>query len=764
MILAEGTTLDRFTIVRLLGRGDFATAYLVSRTPAAKADAVLKLSDSAEREYRDRLAIEADALARFDHPGVPKLLERGDYEGRPFLVMTIAPGTDLRTRLASNASTNEHFSDVTTLTVIGKVLEILAYLHSKQHEHRLGHGWVHRDVKDANVIVSSSGSRVTLIDFGFCKEAGSTEKRTDDSFFRIGAPRYSPPRKHEYPTHAIAVQDVFAVGVLAYQMLTNRFPWSASESEGEGELTEAMRTSQPPSVDQLNNTVRPNVARYVSRLLDIRDEYRITADEAALEARDLLTQLAGSPVGHRGDTASLPKFPEEWRDPIYGDIRLTDYEMRAIDTWEMQRLRRIKQLGFASFVYGGADHSRLSHSVGCVHRVEQILATMEAIEGIRVESEARLVARLYALVHDATHIPYGHTIEDEFALFPPHDVNTDRINRLVLSQGSQLGQHLEQNEIGRHVRQHFDPSATVLQHGVIKELVGGSVGADLLDYIDRDAHYCGLDHRVDSALLRQFRLAARSTGADPRVVSLLHATYGLRTDREYAVEATMLERYALFLKVYTHRTKAKASALLGKALCLAMTTGESALITEEEIEQMGDDELVSVLATRRRKRVNDVAAQLLHRKLPTAVYRAHLLAEGERDDRNYDARVHELERKGSPLCLFPAEARLDVEKQLAGEARGIGQDEVFVYVPRNAPGYKRAHGHWVVDDPSGTPRQARSDWFNRLRERHVGLWDLWVFVGGDADDATRKRLAMAAEERFGLANVIGLPRRQSRLW
>jgi hypothetical protein len=762
--LAEGTTVNGFTIVRLLGRGDFATAYLVNQTQVDNENAVLKISESGERKYRDRLAIEAEALARFNHPGVPKLLAQGEYEGRPFVVMTLAPGVDLRTRLESNVRTNEHFSDVTTLTVIGNLLEILAYLHSNQHTHSFGYGWVHRDVKDANVIISPSASRITLIDFGFCKEAGSTEKRTDDSFFRIGAPRYSPPRKHEFPTHAIAVQDVFAAGVLAYQMLTNRFPWSASESEGEGELTEAMRTDHPPSVDHLNNTVRPGVAQFISRLLDIRDEYRITASEAALEARNLLQQLMESAVSHGVGPVNLIKYAKEWRDPLYGDIRLTDYEMGAIDTREMQRLRRMKQLGFASFVYGGADHSRLSHSVGCVHRVEQILGTMEAIGGIRIDPETRLVARLYALIHDVTHIPYGHTIEDEFALFLPHDVNTNRINRLVLSQGSELGRHLEKNEIGRHVRQHFDPSSTVLQHGVIKELVTGSVGADLLDYIDRDAYYCGLDHRVDSALFRQFRLSARSDSADSRVVSLLHATYGLRTDREYAVEATMLERYALFLKVYTHRAKAKASALLGKAMSLAMTTGESPLITEEELEQMGDDELVSILITRRRKRVNEIAARLQSRRLPTAVYRAHLLQEGERDDRNYRARVDELEQEGSPLKLFPTAARLEVEKQLAILARGIDQDDVFVYVPRTAPGYKKTHGHWVVDDSSGTPRQARSDWFNRLRERHVGLWELWVFIGGDTDEAARTRLANAAEERFGLPNVIGSPGRQGRLW
>ena len=367
-------------------------------------------------------------------------------------------------------------------------------------------------------------------------------------------------------------------------------------------------------------------------------------------------------------------------------------------------------------------------------------------------------------MHDVTHIPYGHTLEDEFALFIPHDINTERIRRLVLSSESELGRLLESTEIGRYVQQHFDPSATVLQHGVVKELVAGNVGADVLDYIDRDAYYCGLDHRVDSALFRQFRLVTSAGRPESRVVSLLRARYGLRTDREYAVEATMLERYALFLKVYTHRAKAKGSALLGKAISLAMTTGESALISEEEIENMGDDELVVALATRRRKRVNDVAQKLLRRQLPIAVYRSHLLREGERNESEYSARVEELGRAGSPLCLFPAFARLEVEKMLASHARGIAQDDVFVYVPRRAPGYNKAQGHWVVEDESSPPRQTRSDWFNRLRERHIGLWDLWVFVDENVDKEARTRLAEAAEEHFGLENIISLPRRQGRLW
>ena len=397
MSLVNGTTVGGFKIVKELGRGDFASAYLVHPQQGGNKTAVLKLADSVERKYRDRFAIEGDALARFDHQGIPKLLAREEHEDRAFLAMTLAPGDDLRTILVQHADRNEYFSDVTALTIVGKLLDILAYLHSKQHEHDFGHGWVHRDVKDANVLVSLSESRVTLIDFGFCKEAGSTKKRTDDSFFRAGAPRYSPPYKHEYPTHAIPGHDVFAAGVITYQMLTNNFPWSVGTTDGEGELTDLMRNTVPRHVDQLNSTVRVEVASFVRRLLDIRDAYRISASEAALEARNLLAMLEASTVGSQSIKVNVLTFPEESRDPIYGDIRLTSYEMRAIDTWEMQRLRRMKQLGFASLVYCGADHSRLSHSIGCVHRVEQILSTMEAIEGIRLDPEARLVARLFAL-------------------------------------------------------------------------------------------------------------------------------------------------------------------------------------------------------------------------------------------------------------------------------------------------------------------------------------------------------------------------------
>ena len=117
------------------------------------------------------------------------------------------------------------------------------------------------------------------------------------------------------------------------------------------------------------------------------------------------------------------------RDPVHGDVPLTHEEMRVLDTVEMQRLRHVRQLGAAYLVYPGAQHSRFEHSVGTAHLAGRIA---EAVNQLRdrqsgaqldgYDDHALRVVRLAALVHDATHLPFGHNIEDQTGLLPRHDV------------------------------------------------------------------------------------------------------------------------------------------------------------------------------------------------------------------------------------------------------------------------------------------------------------------------------------------------------
>jgi HD superfamily phosphohydrolase len=441
---------------------------------------------------------------------------------------------------------------------------------------------------------------------------------------------------------------------------------------------------------------------------------------------------------------------------------MTNYERVILDTREMQRLRFIKQLGLTNMVYDSAEHSRLSHSVGCVARVEQILRTIEDHEGIKVDDELRLTARLYALTHDVTHIAFGHTLEDEFGFFPKHDNNGPRTERLIFRDSSELGQALRGHEIGRTVMKLFDPDASSAHTGAVIDLVSGLTGADVLDYIDRDAYFCGLAHRVDSAIFRQFRLQPLPRTDGRRLISKLWDQYGVRLDREFAVENVLEQRYAMFLKVYAHRTKIAASALLAKGLAEAMYPSKTTrpLFREENLEELGvgDTVVLDRMRQSRKAAVKLAADQLVRRKLPTGVYRAVLLDKEARTEHEYLDRWHRLEVAG----LFDPRTRASTEAEIAREAK-LDASQVMVYCPSVAPGYKRVE-HWVLSARDASPIREEYRFGLQVAKRHLGLWELWVFVSHGVEDRAKGIVMDHAQGKFGFPNMIDTDRRQGKLW
>jgi HD superfamily phosphohydrolase len=645
--------------------------------------------------------------------------------------MSLAPGKTLKQTIEENARNGDLFGDVRTVRVLSNLLGAVAHVHQR--------GLVHRDIKDANVMRHRRGANddIYLIDFGFCKPEGDDITRSFDSFWRVGAPRFSPPSKLSNPAIALRSHDVFAVGVIGYRLLTGQYPWSVDHQDV-GALREVQLTHRLVPAIESNSYIAQPISDLVSALLRLDDEARPSAEEALEEAERILADATASGgVLKRGKRTLI--FPHIQRDPIYGDIRLTEYEHAALSTQEMQRLRGVRQLGLTNRVFAGAEHSRLSHSIGCVTRVEQALQAIEYQEGVKVDDELRLIARLYALTHDVTHIPFGHTIEDELSFFDRHDSNGPRIDRLVFSPASQLGHLLKQNETGRAVLKLFEPEFRARPDGVIYDLVSGVTGADVLDYVDRDAYFCGLDHRIDSAIFRQFRLQPVTKGRDSRLISMVGDEYGLRVDREYAVEHLLAERYALFLKIYTHRSKLAASALLAKGLSEAINpvTGGRPQFREEQFEKLGmtDDVILDRMVQMRPPRqgsrfpvVQWAAEQILQRKLPRAAYRAVPLY--DRSERKDDIYRHLRTRLMEEHGLFDPRQRALLEQELAKRAK-LQPHQVMVYCPAKAPGYQRAE-HWVASTRDTSPIRTRPGFGSDVAARHLGLWELWVFLCGRA--------------------------------
>lgn len=744
--------IDQWQVVRALGRGDFGTAYEVV---SGDQHFALKLCTTDNGQARERMRFEEDALRQFAHPCIPDLVASGSHHDRPYLVMSLAPGRTLKAAIEELSLTGGLHGDILAMRILAKLLSAIAHMHEK--------GLVHRDIKDANVLATPDAQSVNLIDFGFCKPSNSSSIRLDDSFWRAGSARFSPPSKLEDSARALPAHDVFAAGVVGYRLLTSDYPWSASSDQGPHTLRELQLTTVPPPVIEKNSHTAPAISGIIAHLLQINDGDRPTAQEALAEVETFLeiAQRSGSQLA-RGKTRL--SYPHVSRDPVCGDIRLTDYEWRVMGTEQMNRLRSVKQLGLTNRVYQCADHSRFSHSVGCVARVEQILRAIEDQDGGKVDDELRLTARLYALTHDVTHIPYGHTLEDEFNFFSPHDSNRARADRIIFDAGSELGNILRSNEIGRAVLKLFDVNANAQPVGAVVDLVSGLAGADVLDYIDRDAYFCGLDHRVDSAIFRQFRLQSIPRTGDRRLISLVGGKYGVRVDREYAILSVLQARYALFLKVYADRTKIALSALLAKGLMemIYPSSGGRGQLREEHLEEfgMGDDILLDRMRLSKRETARWAAEHILRRELPTGVYRADLVPERHEESailEVYENVRNELHERG----LFDPKQRAVQEAEIAAAA-GLKPHQIMVYCPAKAPGYQRVD-HWVASATDASPIRQPPGFGVDVKMGHLRLWELWVFVA-DADPDKEYMVAEIAQERFGFLNVIGRDRRKGRLF
>jgi hypothetical protein len=253
----------------------------------------------------------------------------------------------------------------------------------------------------------------------------------------------------------------------------------------------------------------------------------------------------------------------EIRDVIHGSIPVQGSELPIIDSRYFQRLRQIKQLGFAEFSYPSATHNRYIHSLGAMHIATRAFDT---IFGERSEPRFRAVVRLAALLHDVGHGPLSHTTEfampDVRKLFP----NAKRARKathedytLKIIQDSGLTPLLERagREHGfkpAHVASLIDPSVEtgddffvedgVSYQPILQQLISSELDADRMDYLRRDSLHAGVSYgQFDFDWLVGNLTSHVKDGRC--LLTLQHRAL-------YSFEDFLISRFHMFLMVYFH--------------------------------------------------------------------------------------------------------------------------------------------------------------------------------------------------------------------
>jgi uncharacterized protein len=725
-------TIGPYKIQELLGSGSYAHTYLA--TDADANPLALKWQKENPPPGADkRFENEIWALKTIDHSAVPRYVDDGNEAGRPFIALDYARGEPLRKTIDRNIASETFMAGVDVVGVARSILEGLLYMHAIP--------LMHRDLKPANLIVSPNGDKAKIIDFGLCKSIHAPNQ--DETFWPTAASKYSHPNKMDKPSAAEPCHDVFALGVVCYEMLTNRTPWSVKLDDYRG-LVEHMRSFKPPRVSDINKAISDELSSLVMDMISI-EEFKIPSVSKSLDRLKHIAAAQTAPLSDRLiRNFELLHLSRVVLDPLHGDVQVSEFEIKSMSTAEMQRLRRVKQLGFTNLVYPGADHSRFSHMIGTMHVAEKILRSIEIREGITFDPVERQAVRLYALLHDVSHAPFGHTIEDELSLLSRHDKNLPRLQRIFLHDSSELSAHLETEEWGRVIKKLLTNDPIEANHW-IKDFIESPVGPDILDYLDRDALFCGLGQRVDTAIFRRFRLVTSPVRLERRMVVQLFGSHGPRADIDFGLESLLRDRYAMFLKVYTHPIKLAAGAMLGKALYEALASDPPS-IREEDIEQMGDEELLLTLAAGSSETGRVLARRLLDRKLYQAVYRTRALP-GEATEPKYFGRLEAYRSRG---LLDPA-GRRSFEEAIARDT-SINAGDIILYFPRSAPGAQKV-SHAVERELGKVAiKDDADDTHVAIYNHHLELWNIYVFVSPDLSRSTREAVAIAVQEQIGLVN------------
>jgi uncharacterized protein len=373
-------------------------------------------------------------------------------------------------------------------------------------------------------------------------------------------------------------------------------------------------------------------------------------------------------------------YTEPIRDPVWKHIYLSPPLIHLIQCREFQNLHHIKQLGPAYLVYPGATHTRFSHSLGVFHIARKmILGLVKKSPSLDLTLEGVKAFLCAALFHDLGHYPYAHSLKE----------------LKVRSHESLTGEKICHPGISLRIKKELgiDPEAvaaiidstrsceTIRYLTFYRRLLSGVLDPDKLDYLNRDAYFCGIPYGMQDV---DYILDDIQPHPEKGLLITGHALS--------SVESLLFSKYVMYKTVYWHKTVRIATAMVKKALFLAMN---EEVIQPEQLYNLNDHSLFLLADT-----INYPALSLLHyvsqRRLYKQVYQG----------------IFDPTRE-SHSALLHLDARMEKEKQIAellSSASGIPvkTKEVIIDIPEaisfeiDVPVKTGSPGEHILFDKSGS--------------------------------------------------------------
>ncbi|MEJ7761144.1 MAG: protein kinase [Gemmatimonadaceae bacterium] len=288
----QSTLGDSYTLERELGGGGMSRVFLAEETSLGRKVVVKVLPpDLAAAVNLERFRREIQLSARLQHPHIIPVLAAGVSDGLPYYTMPFIEGESLRARLSRSGELPVHDA----VRVLRDILSALSYAHAQ--------GVVHRDIKPDNILFT--GQHAVVADFGVAKAiSASTNPGSSLTSLGValGTPAYMAPEQAAADPNADHRADLYAVGAVAYEMLTGQPMFSARSPQA---MLAAHVTEKPEPIDRRRASVPPMLAALIMRSLE---KHAADRPQSAGEMLALL-DAAVTPSGATAPTTALPATP-----------------------------------------------------------------------------------------------------------------------------------------------------------------------------------------------------------------------------------------------------------------------------------------------------------------------------------------------------------------------------------------------------------------------------------------------------------------------
>ncbi|MEM7306941.1 MAG: serine/threonine-protein kinase [Planctomycetota bacterium] len=277
-----------YTILRQIGRGGMGVVYEAQQDSPRRRVAIKLLHPMhATRERLRRFRQEAELLGRLNHPGIARIFEAGTFDAgrgpQPFFAMELVDGVDVRTYCEERGLGRQE-----RLRLLAQVADAVEYAH--------GQGVIHRDLKPDNVLVDEHG-HPRVLDFGIARSDGTSATLSTivtEEGQLVGTLAYMAPEQLRQVPGAVSVRvDVYALGVMGFELLAGRLPHAVEELP----LSDAiaiLATAEPPRAGVFDATLRGDLETLLGKALEPAPGRRYAS--AAALAEDIRRHLDHRPI------------------------------------------------------------------------------------------------------------------------------------------------------------------------------------------------------------------------------------------------------------------------------------------------------------------------------------------------------------------------------------------------------------------------------------------------------------------------------------